>query len=176
MLLNVGFLFNPCWDFIRNPTYWSCFTNRKSIAYNLAAEIGTAISFALAGEVAATGIEALPFFQETAAPTIRGGLNLWKSGEEGYYSNYAWKEGDYFLRLPDQGTIKLNWKANYGALRREMRLEKPIFDSYLDTFGEPEMAGGFLRAERYVLESRGWTFDRSIRAYRPPSHQRIARE
>lgn len=34
------------------------------------------------------------------------------------------------LHLPNKGTPKLNWEANYGALRSEMNLGKPIFDSY----------------------------------------------
>jgi|GEM_PF-4718987 len=59
----------------------------------------------------------------------QGGLNLFKWGAEQTGKSSGWKAGDYILHLPNKGTPKLNWKANYGALRREMRLCNPIYNS-----------------------------------------------
>ena len=50
----------------------------------------------------------------------------------------------------------------------EMKMGKPIFDSYRYPNGQQIPAGGFLRAERYLLKSRGWTFNRKIGAWVPP--------
>ena len=98
----------------------------------------------------------------------QGGLNLFKWGAPQTSKETGWKTGDYFLHLPNKGTPKLNWKANYGELRREMGLGKPIFDSYRLPNGNLIPTGGFLNAERYILQSRGWIYSPSKGAWLPP--------
>jgi hypothetical protein len=98
----------------------------------------------------------------------QGGLNLFKWGAEQTGKSTGWKAGDYMLHLPNKGTPALNWKANYGALRSEMNLGKPIFDSYRLPNGNLIPTGGFLNAERYILQSRGWMYNPGSGAWMPP--------
>ena len=105
--------------------------------------------------------------KELAAKTSEGGLNLFKWRAKQTEESTGWKTGDYMLHLPDKGTPKLNWKANYGALRREMSLGKPIFDSYRLSNGNLIPTGGFLNAERYILQSRGWMYNPGNGAWMP---------
>ena len=72
------------------------------------------------------------------------------------------------LHLPNKGTPKLNWKQNSGLLRQEMRYGRPIFDSYLKSNGSLRSTSGFLNAERHLLKSRGWVFNRGMGAWVPP--------
>src|SRR6218665_1766633 len=109
-------------------------------------------------------------FKETtlvAKGGSQGGLNLFKWGQSGS-SATGWKAGDYMLHLPNKGTPALNWKANYGALRSEMNLGKPIFDSYRLPNGNLIPTGGFLNAERFILQSRGWAYDPVQGLWLPP--------
>jgi RHS repeat-associated protein len=105
---------------------------------------------------------------KVAAKGGQGGLNLFKWGAKQTTKSTGWKTGDYMLHLPNKGTPKLNWKANYGALRREMGLGKPIFDSYRLPNGNLIPTGGFLNAERYILQSRGWIYSPTQGAWLPP--------
>lgn len=98
----------------------------------------------------------------------QGGLNLFKWGAPQTTKATGWKEGDYMLHLPNKGTPALNWKANYGALRSEMGLGKPIFDSYRLPNGNLIPTGGFLNAERSILQVRGWIYNPSSGAWLPP--------
>lgn len=98
----------------------------------------------------------------------QGGLNLFKWGAEQTTKSEGWKTGDYMLYLPDKGSPKLNWKANYSALRREMGLGKPIYDSYRLPNGGLIPTGGFLNAERFTLQTRGWTYSSNMGAWLPP--------
>ncbi|WP_209404957.1 FG-GAP-like repeat-containing protein [Pseudozobellia sp. WGM2] len=98
----------------------------------------------------------------------QGGLNLFKWGAPQTGKNVGWRTGDYMLHLPNKGTPKLNWKANYGALRREMGLGKPIFDSYRLPNGNLIPTKGFLNAERSILQGRGWIYSPSNGAWMPP--------
>lgn len=100
--------------------------------------------------------------------STQGGLNLFKWGAPQTGKNVGWKTGDYMLHLPNKGTPKLNWKANYGSLRREMGLNKPIFDSYKLTNGNLIQSSGFLGAERFTLQSRGWIYHSNLGAWIPP--------
>lgn len=59
------------------------------------------------------------------------------------------------LRLPNKGTLLLNWKANYGALRSEMNLGKPILDSYRLPKGNLIPTGRFLNTERLYF-TKSW--------------------
>ena len=104
-----------------------------------------------------------------AAPVgSEGGLNLFKWGASQTTKSTGWKVGDYMLHLPNKGTPKLNWKANYGALRREMKFGNPIFDSYRLPNGNLIPTGGFLNAERSILLGRGWMYNPNVGAWLPP--------
>jgi RHS repeat-associated protein len=106
-----------------------------------------------------------------ASRAARGGLNLFKWGKETTTRDVDWKEGDFMLYLPDKGSPRANWKQNAGRIREEMSKGSLIFDSYRDPVtGERIVTGGFLRAERNLLESHGWKYDSSTGAYHPPSN------
>lgn len=111
------------------------------------------------GAVQSTESAGLRFGIGAAEVESQGGLNLFKWGAEQTGKPTGWKTGDYMLYLPNKGTPKLNWKANYGSLRREMNLGKPIFDSYRLPNGDLIPTGGFLNAERFTLQSRGWIYN-----------------
>ena len=99
----------------------------------------------------------------------KGGLNLFKWGKDTTTKPGGWKEGDFMLHLPDQGSAKANWAQNAGRLREQMRQGNPIYDSYRDALtGQQIPTQGFLRAERNLLESRGWQYNPSTGAYHPP--------
>ncbi|WP_437920414.1 hypothetical protein [Sphingobacterium sp. LRF_L2] len=86
-------------------------------------------------------------------------MNLFKWGEKTTTTTHGWRTGDYMLHLPNKGTPALNWKANYGALRREMGLGKPIYETFVHPNGALRSTGGFLNAERFTLQSRGWIYN-----------------
>ncbi|MFH1870118.1 MAG: IPTL-CTERM sorting domain-containing protein [Pseudomonadota bacterium] len=98
-----------------------------------------------------------------------GGLNLFKWGKDTTTKAGGWKEGDFMLNLPDKGSAQANWAQNAGRLREQMRQGNPIYDSYRDVVtGKQIPTEGFLRAERNLLESRGWQYNPSTGAYHPP--------
>ena len=102
---------------------------------------------------------------------MSGGLNLFKWGDTATSSTQGWKAGDYMLFLPDKGSPAANWKQNSGALRSVMKNNEPIYDSYRNfNTGLQKSTGGFLNAERNLLESRGWIYDSKSGAYHPPSN------
>jgi hypothetical protein len=72
------------------------------------------------------------------------------------------------LYLPDLGNPKANWAQNSGALRQEMSRGIPIRDSTVNSFGELINNTGFLRAERSLLQDRGWSFDPKTTLWSPP--------
>jgi hypothetical protein len=99
-----------------------------------------------------------------------GGVNLFKWNSEQLGKQEGWQTGDRILYLPDQEIPKLNWFQNSSRLREEMRKGKPIYDSYIDPVTHEQIkTTGFLNAERYLLESRGWRYDPSTGAYHPPT-------
>lgn len=98
----------------------------------------------------------------------KGGLNLFKFGKPTTATAEGWKTGDGMLKMYDQGSPELNWKQNSGFLRSEMRSGNPIFDSYRYPNGHQIPTGGFLNAERKLLESRGWNYNPSTGAYHLP--------
>ena len=75
------------------------------------------------------------------------------------------KKGEQSLlnRLPDRGSAKANWKQNSGVIRQEISKGKPIRDA-----SPGDKRGQFLNAERNLLESRGWTFDKGSSFWNPP--------
>jgi len=99
----------------------------------------------------------------------KGGLNLFKWGKDTTTKASGWKEGDFMLHLPNQGSPKANWAQNSSRLREEMSKGNPIFDSYRNpATGARIPTDGFLRAERNLLETRGWQYNPSTGAYYPP--------
>lgn len=100
----------------------------------------------------------------------KGGLNLFKWGKDSTTKADGWKKGDFMLNLPDKGSPKANWAQNSGRLREEMGKGNPIYDSYRNPTGERIPTEGFLRAERNLLESRGWQYNSSTGAYHPPGN------
>lgn len=100
----------------------------------------------------------------------KGGLNLFKWGSETTTKPKGWEPGDFMLYLPNKGSPKANWKQNSGYLREQMRKGYPIKDSFRDAkTGQQIPTGGFLNAERKLLESRGWKYNYSTGSYHPPS-------
>ncbi len=79
----------------------------------------------------------------------------------------GWKEGDYILNLPDQGTPKANWQQNSSRLRQEMNNNKPIKDVSMNTYdssidlGSPRdpLRYSFTGMERNMLNYKGWVPD-----------------
>ena len=72
-------------------------------------------------------------------------------------------------RLPDQGSPAANWAQNDGVLRQEMGRGMPIRDASVNPVtGALETNTGFLRAERNLLDSRGWTYDPKTTMWYPP--------
>ena len=61
---------------------------------------------------------------------------------------------------PDLGSPQANWARNAGVLRDEMANGAPIRDASVNPVtGALQNDTGFLRAERYLLQDRGWAYD-----------------
>lgn len=71
-------------------------------------------------------------------------------------------------RLPNRGSPQANWHQNSGALRQEMGRGLPIRDASVDSAGNLINNTGFLRAERNLLQDRGWTYNPSTTMWHPP--------
>lgn len=71
-------------------------------------------------------------------------------------------------RLPNRGSPQANWHQNSGVLRQEMGRGLPIRDASVDSAGSLINNTGFLRAERNLLQSRGWTYNPSTTMWHPP--------
>jgi hypothetical protein len=69
----------------------------------------------------------------------------------------------------DLGSPKANWARNSSVLRTEMKKGLPIRDASVDRLtGELLNNTGFLRAERNLLQSHGWTYDPATTMWSPP--------
>jgi hypothetical protein len=102
----------------------------------------------------------------------QGGLNLFKWNDSTSTTATGWRQGDYFLNLPNQGSAQANWIQNSSSLRSVMSQGNPIFDSYIDsTTGELIPTRGFLNAERNLLENHNWQFNPATGAWHPPLGQ-----
>ena len=102
----------------------------------------------------------------------RGGSRLVIGKVADLTAKGAVREGEHTL-LPkladDLGSPKANWKRNAGALRSEMRNGAPIRDASINpSTGALQQNTGFLRAERSMLESRGWTYDPAFGMWMAP--------
>jgi hypothetical protein len=81
----------------------------------------------------------------------------------------ALKPGERTLSWGDRGSNGENAQVNAGLLRREMNRRQPIRDATIDPVTrEPVEDTGFLRAERYLLRDRGWTYDARSTLWLPP--------
>jgi RHS repeat-associated protein len=78
------------------------------------------------------------------------------------------RPGEKPITWPNRGSHKTNWKANSGLLRQAMGRGRPIRDASVDSSGNLINNTGFLRAERNLLQSRGWRFDPSTTNWHPP--------
>jgi hypothetical protein len=77
-------------------------------------------------------------------------------------------ENTLLKHLPDQGVPKANWAQNSSVLRQEMAKGQPIRDASVNATGGLRDNSGFLRAERNLLETSGWTYDPSTHLWSPP--------
>jgi hypothetical protein len=78
-------------------------------------------------------------------------------------------EHTLLARLSKHGSPKANWSQNYGVLREEISCGLPIRDASVDpATGALVNNTGFLRAERYTLSDRGWTYDTKTTLWSPP--------
>ncbi|MEA2435261.1 MAG: hypothetical protein QOG54_2718 [Actinomycetota bacterium] len=85
------------------------------------------------------------------------------------FENVVLRAGERPLDLPNLHNPRANWYQNAGALRQEMGRGFPIRDISIDPMtGELVNNTGFLRAERYLLQERGWVFDPKTGYWRPP--------
>jgi RHS repeat-associated protein len=82
--------------------------------------------------------------------------------------NVAAGERTLLDRLPNLGSPKLNWQQNAGLLRQEMSRGLPIRDASVDATGALINNTGFLKAERNLLQSNGWSYDSATRMWYPP--------
>lgn len=89
-------------------------------------------------------------------------------GKVGDLKNLAPGERALLDRMPNLGSPKSNWRQNSSVLRQEMALRRPIRDASVDSNGRLINNTGFLRAERNLLESRGWTYNQATRMWLPP--------
>lgn len=66
-------------------------------------------------------------------------------------------------RLPNLGSPRANWQQNSGVLRQQINRGLPIRDA-----SPNDVTGVFLNAERNLLRSRGWVFDKQTNLWMPP--------
>jgi RHS repeat-associated protein len=79
------------------------------------------------------------------------------------------RPGERALQLTNLGSPRLNWQQNAGALRAEMARGVPIRDVSVDPLtGQLVRNTGFLRAERNLLQDRGWAFNPKTGYWFPP--------
>jgi len=95
--------------------------------------------------------------QKGKTPVIGKMADLNKPGA---INSNEFKVADY---LPDLGNPKANWKQNDGILRSVMNEGNPI----RDVSPYPMENAGFLGAERNLLQSRGWTYNKGY--WYPPT-------
>lgn len=83
----------------------------------------------------------------------------------------AIKYGEYTIaeKLPNLGNPKANWTQNSSVLRQEMSRLVPIRDATVNSTGKLIDNTGFLRAERNLLDSKGWTYNTATQYWYPPT-------
>jgi hypothetical protein len=119
--------------------------------------------------VSVVATEAAPFGE--IGPAGNPGSLRTVIGKEADLGEGAIGSGERTLldRLPNQGSPRANWAQNDGVLRQEMGRGMPIRDASVNPVtGALETNTGFLRAERNLLDSRGWTYDPKTTMWYPP--------
>jgi RHS repeat-associated protein len=124
---------------------------RNTVNNYIAPPLLTFLGFAVPGALSAGGPET----------TIGGAVVIGKMSD----LENAVQPGENPLDLPDQGNPRANWAQNSSRLRQAMSEGRPIRDA---SAGNPEGNTGFLKAERNLLESHGWTLQGEY--WVPPSH------
>ena len=80
------------------------------------------------------------------------------------------QRGEFALEWLNKGNDKSNWQENSRLLREMVSQNRPIRDASVDTVtGALRENNGFLRAERNLLENRGWTYSSQTRYWSPGS-------
>lgn len=95
-----------------------------------------------------------------------GGLVIGKMNPDATLKDGALEPGEYTLpskqpggTLPDQGSYQANWEQNSSMLRFEMSKGNPIRDVTAQKEGGLGKSNtGFLKAERNLLQSKGWSY------------------
>jgi len=78
------------------------------------------------------------------------------------------KRGEFALEWLNKGSGKSNWQENSRLLRETISEGRPIRDASVDAVtGALRENTGFLRAERNLLENRGWTYNLQSRQWYP---------
>jgi RHS repeat-associated protein len=77
-------------------------------------------------------------------------------------------ERSLLSELSNLGSPKANWLQNSSKLREAMQAGSPIRDATVNESGALINNTGFLRAERTLLQSRGWTYDAASTSWYPP--------
>jgi hypothetical protein len=77
------------------------------------------------------------------------------------------RPGEKAISWADRGSPRENWRANSGLLRKEMRTGQPIRDVTVGVGGRLINNTGFLRAERALLQDRGWAYSPTSTSWFP---------
>lgn len=114
------------------------------------------------------GLGRRPVSESDQPYATRGNLVIGKVGD--LTKAGALREGERTLlsELPNLGSPKANWAQNSGRLRAAMGESSPIRDATVDSAGNLINNTGFLRAERNLLDSRGWIYKADTTMWHPP--------
>jgi RHS repeat-associated protein len=151
------------WELVRQPTYREQLVGKLHRFGNELGYQGLRALEAMPGEAA--GLQAYlatkAILKGALSGVTKGGTTA--IGRVKDLKNLKPGEKSLLNRLPDKGNPKANWKQNSGVLRQAMGKGKPIRDA-----SPGDTSGQFLNAERNLLDSRGWNFDKSTNFWNPP--------
>jgi hypothetical protein len=133
----------------------------------IALDVANTMTGVLAGpDVGLAGIPLVGLATSLRVNAARGGTTV--IGKLDGLKNLHAGEHTMLSRLPNRGSPQANWYQNSGILRQEMGRGLPIRDASVDSAGNLINNTGFLRAERNLLQSRGWTYNPSTTMWHPP--------
>ena len=121
-----------------------------------------------AGPVGAGPAAAPRLWQAESLEAASAGGERTVIGKLGDLKNLQPGERTMLDRLPNRGNPQANWRQNSGVLRNVMNRGLPIRDASVDAAGNLVNNTGFLRAERSLLQSRGWVYDPHSTMWYPP--------
>ena len=111
----------------------------------------------------------IPFATGLGASTRNGTLVIGKLQD--LSKPDALRAGERVLNWANLTTEKQNWEQNSRLLREAMREGRPIRDASVNPMtGALSNNTGFLRAERNILDNRGWEYNSKDRYWHPPAH------